>query len=254
VNPALRLRINAKAKPAAATEEAAHEKALTTGELRAILGALPPAHRLLFETLAGTGCRISEALGLDSTDLRSDGDHTTLRIERQWYRGTLKPNTKTEAGERTIDLDADLAARLWAHCADATGPMFATRSGQRLNDRNVRRALDAVTRRQRKRDGTITTPAAGPGVDWVSFHTFRHTHGSMLIDTGWTIPEVSERLGHADPAVTARVYSHKLRDRRREVPSFGGSLGNGWATQRPEIAANDPLSVMTESAEYRADR
>jgi hypothetical protein len=45
----------------------------------------------------------------------------------------------------------------------------------------------------------------------------------MLIDDGWTIPEVSERLWHADPAITAQVYAHKLRDRRRVVPSFSAA-------------------------------
>ena len=64
----------------------------------------------------------------------------------------------------------------------------------------------------------------------------------MLIDQGWTIPEVSERLGHADPSITAKVYSHKLRDRRRAVPSFSAPVGNDWATQDPEIAAN-PLAT-----------
>jgi integrase len=117
---------------------------------------------------------------------------------------------KTEAGERTIDLDAELAMKLWERGADATVPMFTTASGKRLSDRNLRRVLDAACERV--------------GVLGVSFHTFRHTHGSMMIDEGWTIPEVSERLGHADPGVTARVYSHKLRDRRREVPSFRGAL------------------------------
>lgn len=214
----VRMRINAKAKRD--TDDPDREKTLTLAELHAILRVIPDQHRLLFELLAGTGCRISEALGLDWTDLRADGDHTTLRIERQWYRGTLKRNAKTEAGERTVDLDADLVAKLWQRGADATGPMFATRTGKRLSDRNLRRVLDAVTHPQKRRDGTIVEALVGPGLEWVSFHTFRHTHGSMLIDQGWTIPEVSERLGHADPAITARVYSHKLRDRRREVPSF----------------------------------
>lgn len=52
-----------------------------------------------------------------------------------------EPNAKTEAGERTVDLDVDLAAKLWTVGADATGPMFHTRTGRRLSDRNLRRVL-----------------------------------------------------------------------------------------------------------------
>ena len=232
VNPALRMRINAKAKRSDTPDEPAREKTLTLTELHAIIGAIPERQRLLFEVLAGTGCRISEALGFDWADLETDGDHTTLRIERQWYRGTLKPNAKTEAGERTIDLDTGLATKLWARGADAAGLMFATRTGRRLSDRNLRRVLEAACKRV--------------GLVGVGFHAFRHTHGSMLIDQGWTIPEVSERLGHADPSITAKVYSHKLRDRRRAVPSFSGAVGNAWATQHPETAANPDSAASTK--------
>jgi integrase len=174
VNPCLRLRINAKARRTDETEPRS-EQTLTLPELHAIVAAVPEGRdRLLIELLAGTGARISEALGLDWSELVADGDLTTLRIERQYYRGTLKRNAKTEAGERTIDLDADLAAKLWAVGADATGPIFTTRTGERISDRNLRRVLD--------------TACGRVGVYGVGFHTFRHTHGSILIDQGLEHP------------------------------------------------------------------
>ncbi len=202
VNPALKLRINAKTtKRDRAGNEPEREKVLTRAELDAILAAIPPQHRLVFELMAGTGCRISEALGLDWSDLETRGDQTTLRIERQWYRGTLKPNTKTEAGQRTVELSPGLASRLWEAGADRTGPILHTRTGRRMSDRNLRRVLDSA--------------AAAAGIVGVSHHTFRHTHGSILLDQGWSIPEVSKRLGHANPQITAQVYSHAMRDRSR---------------------------------------
>jgi len=183
--------------------------------------------------MAQTGCRISEALGLEWRDLGLHGDATTLRIERQWYRGKLKA-PKTEAGARTVDLPAGLARRLWDLGGDATGPIFHTRTGARLSDRNLARVLEAAAER-----------ASVPGV---THHSFRHTHGSILLDEGWTVAEVAERLGHADPAITARVYSHRMRDRRREL-SFLDELGNGWATRQPETAANHGLAPEAESAD-----
>jgi integrase len=221
-NPALALKINAKASRSAAPRSA-REKTLTRAELAAVLGAIPETQRLPFEIMAATGCRISEALGLDCGDLAAEGDQTTLRIERQWYRGTLKPNTKTEAGMRTLELPPELARRLWAHSGDRTGPILASRTGKRLSDRNLRRVLDAACERAAVAD--------------VSHHTFRHTHGSMLLDEGWTIAEVAARLGHADPAITAKVYAHKMRDRRRELGFL--DVGNPWATEHPETAASD---------------
>jgi integrase len=60
--------------------------------------------------------------------------------------------------------------------------MFDTRTGQRLNDRNLRRLLD--------------TAAKKAGVVGISHDRFRHTLGSVLLDEGRSIPEVSVRLGH----------------------------------------------------------
>ncbi|MGO9888314.1 MAG: tyrosine-type recombinase/integrase [Solirubrobacteraceae bacterium] len=81
--------------------------------------------------------------------------------------------------------------------------MFTTRTGLRPSDRNLRRILDAAAKKA--------------GVVGVSHHTLRHTHGSMLLDQGWTIPEISKRLGHANPMITAEVYSHVMPDRSRDL-------------------------------------
>jgi integrase len=43
-----------------------------------------------------------------------------------------------------------------------------------------------------------------------SLHSLRHSHASNLISRGVPLPAVAARLGHADPAITARVYSHAI--------------------------------------------
>ena len=47
-------------------------------------------------------------------------------------------------------------------------------------------------------------------MEWVSFHAFRHTWASLLFDEGRNIKQVSEWLGHSDPAFTLRTYVHLL--------------------------------------------
>ena len=44
----------------------------------------------------------------------------------------------------------------------------------------------------------------------VSMHTLRHSHASQLLSAGVSLPTVSKRLGHTDPSVTARIYSHPM--------------------------------------------
>jgi integrase len=44
----------------------------------------------------------------------------------------------------------------------------------------------------------------------ISLHTLRHTHGSHLLAAGVPLTDVSKRLGHANPHVTATIYAHAL--------------------------------------------
>ena len=43
-------------------------------------------------------------------------------------------------------------------------------------------------------------------------HDLRHIHATTLLLAGVPVHVVAARLGHADPAVTLRVYSHVLRE------------------------------------------
>ena len=43
-------------------------------------------------------------------------------------------------------------------------------------------------------------------------HDLRHLHATTLLLAGVPVHIVAARLGHADPAVTLRVYSHVLRE------------------------------------------
>lgn len=46
------------------------------------------------------------------------------------------------------------------------------------------------------------------GIPHRKFHALRHTHASQLLAAGVPITEVSRRLGHANPAITLKIYSH----------------------------------------------
>jgi integrase len=46
-----------------------------------------------------------------------------------------------------------------------------------------------------------------------SFHSFRHTHATMLLEAGEDLELVSKRLGHSSINITAKTYSHVLEKR-----------------------------------------
>jgi integrase len=48
-------------------------------------------------------------------------------------------------------------------------------------------------------------------------HDLRHLHAATLLLAGVPVHVVAARLGHADPAVTLRVYAHVLRGQAASV-------------------------------------
>ena len=231
-NPTYRLRIAGRRDGEDAPEQRA--KAMTRAELAAVLGAIDVRWRLPFELLAQTGLRISELLGLDWEDLEL-GDRSRLQIRRQCY--PWHPQVTYEDRCRK----ASCAAVFWhGTCAvvsgrppKGSGPMFSTRTGARMQDRYLRRVLDAASETA--------------GVPWIGFHTFRDTCASMLLESGKNIRQIAAWLGHEDPAFTLRTYTHLMDDGLGDaaffddfIPNEQGDarVGNIWATGRPQTAAN----------------
>ncbi|HTA03183.1 MAG TPA: tyrosine-type recombinase/integrase [Streptosporangiaceae bacterium] len=56
------------------------------------------------------------------------------------------------------------------------------------------------------------TPAPAKPLPHARLHDLRHPHATTLLLAGVPVHVVAARLGHADPAVTLRVYSHVLRE------------------------------------------
>jgi integrase len=202
-------------------------KALTRDQFAALLAALPDRDRLFFEFLTHTGLRISEALGLQwgHVDL---GARPKVRVREQLCEGKRK-RLKSRQGKRDVPLSPGMRDRLLERRANGyrgdQSPLFATRAGTPLSRANV------ATR--------VLKPAArAVGVE-ASFHTFRHTCASLLFDAGRNVRQVSEWLGHADPAFTLRTYVHLMDDGVGDASfldvAVGGQRG---AMTHPHAVAN----------------
>jgi integrase len=58
-------------------------------------------------------------------------------------------------------------------------------------------------------------------------HDLRHVHATLLLTAGVPVHVVAERLGHADPAITLRVYAHVIRQDADEVANTFAAAVDG---------------------------
>ena len=49
------------------------------------------------------------------------------------------------------------------------------------------------------------------GLKPIKLHGFRHTHASLLLESGMPIKEVQARLGHSNVDTTLNIYAHVTR-------------------------------------------
>ena len=63
------------------------------------------------------------------------------------------------------------------------------------------------------------------GLEWIRVHGLRHTMASLALQNGTDIATVSERLGHSDTNVTARIYLHgSVESDRQAANALDGVL------------------------------
>ena len=172
---------------------------LTRAELVRLLDEIPPKWRPLFELLAATGLRISEAIALRWSDLVLDGPAPHLQVRRAIVKGAIVA-PKSRHGARLIPLTPDLAATLRAHRphnAVEAAFVFAGRDGGASDQGSLRRRM-------------LIPAAERAGLTGVGFHTLRHTCASMLIESGLSPLRLHRWMGHHSPAFTLETYGHLI--------------------------------------------
>jgi integrase len=99
------------------------------------------------------------------------------RVEQERFRKQFGPGYRT---------DLDL--------------VFCNPDGSELSPDSISSMVSALYRRLKLPKGA-------------SLHSLRHRHASILLASGVPLTDVSKRLGHANPNVTAAIYAHALPGR-----------------------------------------
>lgn len=172
------------------------------GDITSLPGDDPPGlrDRCILELLYSTGCRISEIVGMNLSDI-------SLRDE------TVRVTGKGRK-QRFVFLGSDAVKALKAYMAvrntwvkrdneDSTRALLLNRRGERLTQRGVAWIISAYAEKL-------------PSAKKIGPHTFRHSFATHLLDRGADIRVVQELLGHASLSTT-QVYTHLGIDRLKKV-------------------------------------
>ena len=95
---------------------------------------------------------------------------------------------------------------------DSGGLVFTTKWGEPLYPDTVSALMGKLISEYNKSVVSPTKPLPP-----ARLHDLRHLHATTLLLAGVPVHVVAARLGHADPAVTLRVYAHVLREQAATV-------------------------------------
>lgn len=169
--------------------------------LRAEARSRNPRLYALVQLLAGSGVRISEAIGADVQHLRREG--------AEWYLYVIRKGSEDRIPVQ-VPAEAARALRHYWH-GRRTGPAFVDRNGRRL----TRRAAAASIQ--------YAAIAAGITDRHVSPHSLRHTATTLALDAGIGLRDVQAQMGHSSTETTAR-YDRENRERNNPTVAALGAL------------------------------
>lgn len=173
-------------------------KILTPDELKLLFssGFVSPRDRALFGICLFTGCRVSEALGLQTTDIKGE----TLTFRKSTTKGKLKT--------RIVDVQPGLAALLREY-QTKPGALFPGMRG--VSPTLTRFAADKILRDACQR----------VGLEGVSTHSFRRTALTMMSSAGIPLRVIQEISGHNDLGTLQRYLEVTPEQRRKAVAAIG---------------------------------
>lgn len=173
-----------------------------------------------------TGLRASEVCGLTWDDI--DFDNNTLevnkiliKIDHEWIFGT----PKTKSSYRKISIGSTLKGILKAHLIYQK-EMKIRYESYYTNSKFIctKENGESVTTESLKYLSRVVNYELKINFN---FHSLRHTHATMLIESGANIKDVQQRLGHSRLSTTMDTYAHVTQKMQLEtVDIFENRLKN----------------------------
>lgn len=149
----------------------------------------------LFRLLAFTGMRKGELLALKWSDWHDNTLNINKAVSRH-DKGLVIDTTKNIASERLISLDRKTVVILNAlrKAYPERKMLFESENGGIMTPSKPRKWLLEILK-----DSDLPE---------ITIHGFRHTHASLIFDSGMSLKQAQHRLGHSDLKTTMNIYTH----------------------------------------------
>jgi len=140
------------------------------------------------------------------------GKQPGLRVtEKADAWGTIG-KCKSEAAYRFIPIGPQIAQilRAWKLLNGGKGLVFPSDAGTPIGPANIsRRVWRPLFFDPPETEGSKEVEV----LPYVNPHAARHFFASLMIDMGYSVKLVQERMGHASPNITLALYGHLFRER-----------------------------------------
>lgn len=200
-------------KPTKAEGKNNEIQAFTGEELTHILECLdnePLKWRLFVRLLIDTGCRRGEALGLtwDKVDFKDNSIIIAQTVNYTSKKGVYV-DTPKNGKTRTVFVDPEIMKLMKEYRSEQKvvkidGFVFTQ------DDSTDPMHPDSPTRYFQRFGKRYNIPDFHP-------HKLRHSFASVAITNGADVASVSEKLGHADKAITLRMYTHADEESQKKA-------------------------------------
>lgn len=189
---------------------------------RALIDAAEPRPTLTaFRLCLFAGLRRGEVLALRWRDF--DADKGEIRVSRSLCAETLKfKEPKSKAGNRTIPLDPATVEYLKRFKTMQARQLLAL--GLPVNDSLICCAPgcdymhpENLTRALRDFSKAAQFPPLTP-------HILRHTYCTLLFHAGADLKTAQTLMGHADPSVTLKIYTHFIESNATKAAAAVGAM------------------------------
>ncbi len=185
--------------------------------LAMIDGAEDQRLKALVCVLAYTGVRISEALGIEWSDVTE----TSIRIRNaKGGKSRAVPMVPALAEQLRVWKSHQAAERLASVWWDEEHDwVLSTDCGTQWDPHNARKKFRPLVEGVVSDDPSKVRPAICPGA---TPHSLRHATATLLLEEGVSMKVVAELLGHSSVRITQDTYSHVTA---RLVAEAGDALG-----------------------------